>query len=158
MGREENLRGKARATHFMVHCTKGPRKLMRTLFCQPSFPKTHKVPNTPYTICSELGYNNPSPSGSSYPWPWRKHGFPFVKIHFRFPAGDDGRRGVLRNLVFGAQWGYKSPGQTGLPGGWGPPSTDCITLHFFFNLPSPNFVWPGHQCVIAHQFLALYFG
>ena len=42
--------------------------------------------------------------------------------------------------------------------GLGAPSTDCITLHFFFNLPSPNFVWPGHQCVIAHQFLVLYFG
>ena len=145
MGREENLRGKARATHFMVHCTKGPGKLMRTLFCQPSFPKTHQVPNTPYTICSELGYYNPSPSGSSYPWPWRKHGFPFVKIHFRFPAGDDGRRGVLRNLVFGAQWGYNRPAQGRQAcQGVGPPSTDCITLHFFFNPPSPNFVWPGH--------------
>ena len=38
----------------------------------------------------------------------------------------------------------RAQGRQACQGVGGPPSTDCITLHFFFNLPSPNFVWPGH--------------
>ena len=134
-GRGENLRGKATATDFMVHCLWDRENSCAPFFFRLPFPKPIKR----QTLLTQyaLKYNYPSGLGIN-------------RITFPFSRGRWETR-VLRNLVLVAE----SPGQTGhgrgLEGG-ASVATYCIALQMLFcTSPHPVHNQTTVQCMDSSQ-------